>query len=59
MFIDSIKYGYYLSFFTHIDTIVNLKSHDFTLPQVDRESFRKSPLYLFPLAGNSLGDVKF
>lgn len=67
MFMHSIVYNYNLGSFNNIWLTNNQRgidrelrnANDFILPQVNRESFRKSPLYSLPLAWNQCSDVKF
>jgi hypothetical protein len=66
MFMHAIKYNYCLESFSNIwqtnaqcnPAFALRNADDFALPIVQREIFRKSPLYSLPTAWNSLGDVK-
>ena len=66
-FMHSIRYNYAPKSFENVfvrnndrDIDYNLRNNDeFALPAVRIEFFKRFPLYTFPYAWNSLGDIKF
>jgi hypothetical protein len=67
LFMHAIYYKYNLSSFSNIwltnaqrDIDMELRNaNDFILPFVNRESFRRCPLYSLPFEWNKLGDIRY